>query len=45
MTKRWDLYHDPWTGKGEAMQINIVSDGLFGKRAFENIGLQFPCRG
>ena len=26
------------------MQINIVSDGLFGKRAFENIGLQFPCR-
>lgn len=26
------------------MQINIVSDGLFGKRAFENIGRQFPCR-
>jgi hypothetical protein len=26
------------------MQINIISDGLFGKRAFENIGRQFPCR-
>jgi hypothetical protein len=26
------------------MQINIVSDGLFWKRAFENIGRQFPCR-
>jgi len=26
------------------MQINIISDGLFGKRAFENINRQFPCR-
>ncbi len=26
------------------MQINIISDGLFGKRAFENIGRQFSCR-
>ena len=26
------------------MQINIVNDGLFGKRAFENINRQFPCR-
>lgn len=26
------------------MQINIVSDGLYGNRAFENIGRQFSCR-
>ena len=26
------------------MQINIASDGVFGKRAFENINKQFPCR-
>lgn len=26
------------------MKITIISDGLFGKRAFENINRQFPCR-
>ncbi|MEI6292078.1 MAG: DUF166 family protein [Methanomicrobiales archaeon] len=37
-------HRDQRSGSLPEMQINIISDGLFGKRAFENINRQFPCR-